>query len=85
MGAGTATVMRMMCLQVVTVGLIGYGLGLGAACIAGLLLARGGLAFNMSWQIPLVGGFAVLFCCVVAGILGMVRVLKLEPAVVFKS
>ena len=49
------------------------------------MFAKGGLAFNMSWHIPVVGGLAVLCCCLVAGVLGMVRVVKLEPAVVFKS
>jgi putative ABC transport system permease protein len=85
MGAGTWMVMKMMCLQVVTVGLVGYGIGLGVACIAGLLFQSSGLAFNMTWPIPVVGGIAVLFCCVVAGMLGIVRVLRLEPAAVFKS
>jgi putative ABC transport system permease protein len=84
MGATNATVMKMMCLQVVTVGSIGYGIGLGGASVAGLALAGAGLAFNMNWQIPIVGGLAVLFCCVVAGMLGMFRVVRLEPAVVFK-
>jgi putative ABC transport system permease protein len=85
MGASNPTIMRMMCLQVVTVGSIGYGVGLGAASGAGLLFAKGGLAFNMSWQIPVVGGVAVLCCCLVAGVLGMVKVIRLEPAIVFKS
>jgi len=85
MGASTRTVMRMMAIQVVTVGSIGYGLGLGAASVTGLFFSKAGLAFNMSWQIPLAGGVAVLFCCLVAGLLGMVRVVRLEPAVVFKS
>lgn len=84
MGAGNWTVMRMMSLQVVVVGLIGYGLGLGGACIAGTALSNMGLAFTMSWQIPVVGGIAVLCCCLVAGLLGMVRVVRLEPAIVFK-
>jgi putative ABC transport system permease protein len=84
MGATHATVMKMMCLQVVTVGSIGYGIGLGAASVTGLFLTSIGLAFNMSWHIPIAGGLAVLFCCVVAGMLGMFRVIRLEPAVVFK-
>jgi putative ABC transport system permease protein len=84
MGASNAIVLRMLCVQVVVVGLIGYGLGLGGASVTGLLLSRGGLAFQMPWQIPVVGAVAVLACCLAAGALGMVRVLRLEPAVVFK-
>src|SRR3712207_9509240 len=47
MGATNRTVLRMLCIQVVLVGLIGYGLGLGGASVPGLLFARGGLAFQM--------------------------------------
>ena len=85
MGTTNSTVLRMMCLQVVLVGSIGYGVGLGAAVIAGLGLSGMGLAFHMSWQIPVIGGMAVLICCLFAGLLGMVRVVKLEPGIVFKS
>jgi putative ABC transport system permease protein len=85
MGASNGTVMRMMCIQVVLVGLIGYGIGLGAASLTGMSFHKAGLAFHMDWQIPVVGGIAVLACCLVAGVLGMVRVVRLEPAIVFKS
>jgi putative ABC transport system permease protein len=85
MGAANGTVLRMLCLQVLTVGSIGYGVGLGGACATGLLLARGGLAFQMHWLIPVAGAAAVLLCCLAAGGLGMIRVLRLEPAVVFKG
>ena len=85
MGTTNWTVLKMMCLQVVLVGSIGYGLGVGFASLTGVVFGNGKLAFHMAWQIPLVGGFAVLCCCLVAGVLGMVRVVKLEPGVVFKS
>jgi putative ABC transport system permease protein len=85
MGASNATVMRMLCMQVVVVGSIGYGLGLGCATITGAFFAKGGLAFSMPWMIPVVGALAVLACCLGAGALGMLRVLRLEPAVVFKG
>ena len=84
MGAANWTVLRMMCLQVVTVGGIGYGIGLGGASLSGLAFQAGGLAFEMHWVIPLVGAAAVIACCLAAGGLGMVRVLRLEPSVVFK-
>lgn len=85
MGTSDGTILRMLCIQVVTVAGIGYGLGLGAACVTGALFARGGLAFQMSWEIPVCGALAVLACCLAAGFLGMLRVLRIEPAVVFKG
>ena len=84
MGAANATVLRMMCLQVVTVGGIGYGIGLGGACLTGIGFQAAGLAFQMHWLIPAIAGAAVVACCLCAGGLGMIRVLRLEPSVVFK-
>jgi putative ABC transport system permease protein len=85
MGASNGTVLRMLCMQVLVVAAVGYGLGLGAAAVTGAILSRGGLAFQMAWPIPLAGGAAVLICCLLAGTLGMVRVLTLEPGIVFKG
>jgi putative ABC transport system permease protein len=84
MGTGNLMLIRMVLLQVLVVGLIGYGLGLGAASISGTLLAKTGLAFQMPWQIPVLGAGAILACCAVAAMFGLVRVLRLEPAIVFK-
>jgi putative ABC transport system permease protein len=85
MGAGTATLVRMVVLQVGAAGLVGYGVGLGGACVTGILFSRAGLAFQMPWQIPVFGAAAILTCCVVAALLSLSRVLRLEPAVVFKG
>lgn len=85
MGTSNWTVMRMLVLQVLVVGLLGFGIGAGAAALTGLAFSSVGLAFYMRWEIPVFGGLAVIGCCLAAGMLGMVRVLTLEPAVVFKS
>jgi putative ABC transport system permease protein len=85
MGAGNWTVLKMMCLQVLTVGGIGYGIGVGGASLTGAAFQSIGLAFQMHWLIPLLGGAAVIACCLASGGLGMIRVLKLEPSVVFKG
>jgi putative ABC transport system permease protein len=85
MGATNWMVVRMMCLQVIVVGLVGYGIGLGAASVVGRAMKNIGLAFYMTWQIPIVGGIAVVLCCLVAGLIGMIRVVRLEPAIVFKT
>jgi putative ABC transport system permease protein len=84
MGAANTTVLRMMCLQVLTVGAVGYGIGVGGASLTGMAFQAGGLAFQMHWLIPAIGGLAVVLCCLAAGALGMLRVLRLEPSVVFK-
>ncbi len=85
MGASNWRIVRMVGLQVGTVGVLGLGLGLGAASISGKVLAGGDLAFRMVWQIPILGGIAILICCLGAGLLSLARVLRIEPAVVFKG
>lgn len=85
MGAGNAAVLRMLVIQVCVVGLVGYGIGLGFASLSGIAFSAGGLAFNMTWHIPTVGAIAVVGCCMIAGLFGMWKVLRLEPAVVFKA
>jgi putative ABC transport system permease protein len=57
MGATVFMIVKMVFLQTVTVGLIGFGVGLGAACIGGLLFAHVGLAFQMPWQVPSPAGW----------------------------
>lgn len=84
MGAANGTILRMMAVQVAFVGIVGYGLGVGLACLTGTILEKGGLAFYMTWEIPIFGGVAVILCSILAGVLGMIRVIRLEPAVVFK-
>jgi putative ABC transport system permease protein len=85
MGTGNRTIVRMVFLQVAIVGLIGYGIGLGGASVTGIFFARGGLAFLMPWQIPVLGAVAIFACCLSAALLSLVRVLSLEPAIVFKG
>ena len=44
-----------------------------------------GLAFQMHWSIPIAGGMAILVCCAIAAMISLRKVLKLEPAIVFKG
>jgi uncharacterized membrane protein len=39
----------------------------------------------MAWQVPVFGGLAILICCLIAAAISIQRVLRLEPAVVFKG
>lgn len=85
MGAGNAHLVRMMLVQVCTVGAIGYGIGLGAACLLGIVIVKTDLAFLMTWHVPVLAAAALALILTAAGLLSLVRVLRLEPAIVFKS
>jgi putative ABC transport system permease protein len=84
MGVSNGRLIGMMSLQVLLATVLGFGLGVGGASITGAAFAGGGLAFQMIWQIPVFGFFAVLLCCLLAGVFSMARVIRLEPAVVFR-
>ena len=85
MGLGNGTLLRMILLQAVTVGFIGYGLGVGAASMIGFGTRDTELAFRMLWQILVISGGAVALICAIAALLSIWKVMRLEPAIVFKG
>lgn len=86
MGAGTKTLSAMLILQSVSVGLIGYGVGLGVVALMGnMLIKLGKVPFLLLWQVPAATLVAVLFICVLSALLGIWRVARIEAAIVFRS
>ena len=86
MGTTNRKLLRMISLQAAAVGAIGYGLGIGAASAwGGLLGGRTQIAFKLPWQLLIVSAVAVLVICLGAAALSIRRVMKLEPAMVFRS
>jgi putative ABC transport system permease protein len=84
MGVGNGRIVMMMATQVVVVALLGYGIGVGLASLTGAAFSGVGLAFQMPWQIPAGGFLAVGGVCMLAGVLSMMKVMRLEPGVVFR-
>jgi putative ABC transport system permease protein len=84
MGAGNGTLLRMILLQALIVGTIGYGLGVGIAAVIGWKTASTELAFRLPWQLLLFTAGAVTVICIISALFSIRRVMKLEPAVVFK-
>jgi len=85
MGVGNLQLIRMVVLQSSVAGSVGFGIGVGGAALTGLAFASAGLAFQMPWQVPVLGAIAIGICCVIASVFGLLRVLRLEPAIVFRS
>lgn len=85
MGTGNLVLVGMVLVQVLVVGILGYGIGIGLGSVMGKVVGDAGLAFRMPWQIPVLALGAIGVICVMAGLLSVWRVLRLEPAVVFKS
>jgi putative ABC transport system permease protein len=85
MGAGNGMLLRMIVFQAALVGSIGYGLGVGAASVFGWATKHTELAFRMPWQLLVISAGAVLLICVGSALVSMVKVIRLEPAIVFRS
>ena len=86
MGASNGLISRMLLLQAWTVGFIGYGLGVGLTVAFGLLvLDKGQPPFALPYQLPLFTLVIILLICTLAALLGIRKIYRLEPAVVFRG
>jgi putative ABC transport system permease protein len=85
MGAGNGTLLRMIVLQALLVGAIGYGLGVGLASLFGWFTQKSELAFRLPWQLLVFTAAAVLVICVISALMSIRKIMTLEPAIVFKT
>ncbi|MBX3377754.1 MAG: FtsX-like permease family protein [Phycisphaeraceae bacterium] len=86
MGASNTRLLGMILLQGLIVGMIGYGLGVGLAAFLGSTLSGNTeLAFRLLWQTLAISGAAVTAICLLASLVSIQKVIRLEPAVVFKG
>ncbi len=85
-GASTGMLARMILLQSFTVGLIGYGVGVGLATLFGMVAAGGDrLPFRQTWPLLVGVGVALLIICSLSSAISIRKLAKLEPAVVFRG
>ena len=91
MGASNLRIVAMILLQAAVVGVLGYGIGVGLSTLFGLKAATGWqgqpteLAFFTPWQLLPTAAVAIILICVLASLLSVQRVIRLEPAIVFRS
>ena len=87
MGTSGATLTKMILLQALLVGLVGYGAGAGLGGIFGLV--AGGqdskIAFATPWPMVAISFVAVITICLLSALISIRKVVKLEPAVVFRG
>jgi putative ABC transport system permease protein len=85
MGATNSLLIKMVLLQALMVSVIGWGIGIGAAAIFGYALRHTELSFVLSWWLYLMSGICILFICLIAAIFSIIKVIRIDPAIVFKS
>ena len=85
MGATNGILLRMILLQALLVGILGYGLGVGGATLFGYLFRGTELSFRLTKDLLIFSGTAISLICVFSALLSIRKVMKLEPAIVFKG
>lgn len=85
MGASDSLLTKMVLLQALMVSVIGWGIGIGAAAIFGYTFRKTELSFSLLWWLYLLSLFSLLCICVIASYFSIRKVLRLDPAIVFKS
>lgn len=90
MGVSNLRIVGMVLIQGLVVGVLGYMIGLGLASAFGEIMAwklRGTglpLADHMAWPIPILTALAAASIVFVSALISLRRVLRLEPASVFR-
>ncbi len=86
MGMSNFRLSLMLLLQALTVGIIGFGLGLLATSAFAMgALKNGQPPFFMPWQIPVAAFCVIQVICMIAALLGIIRLSLYEPAMVFRA
>ncbi len=85
MGATNGVLLRMILLQALLVGVLGYGLGVGGAAVFGYTLGGTALSFRLTKDLLIFSGSAISLICVLSALISIRKVMRLEPALVFKG
>ena len=86
MGMSNFRLSIMLIVQALTVGIIGFGLGLLATSgFAMGALKNGQPPFFMPWQIPVAAFCVIQMICMLAALMGIIRLSLYEPAMVFRA
>ena len=85
MGANNSLLRSMVLLQAFYVSLIGWGIGMGMASLFAFLTRSTELSFSLPLSLYLLSVASILTICLVSALVCIRRVLKVDPAIVFKS
>ena len=85
MGATNGILLRMILLQALMVGSLGYGLGVGGASLFGYLLGGTELSFRLTRDLLYVSAGAITLIIIFSALISIRKVMRLEPAIVFKA
>jgi putative ABC transport system permease protein len=85
MGADNSQLIKIVLIQALFVSAIGWGIGMGTACLFGYLAAGTELSFSMPFFLYVFSGLSILFISLLSAFICVRKVIRLDPAIVFKS
>ena len=86
MGMGNVRLSGLLVLQAAVVGCVGFGLGLlGTAVFGYFAIQNEQPPFYLAWQIPVVSFVVIQLICMLAALIGIIRLAAYEPAMVFRA
>ena len=85
MGTQDFVLLKMILVQALFVGIIGWGLGIGLSAIFGFVTKGSVMPFNIPWQLLVFSGTGVFIILIFSALISIRKVIALEPAIVFKS
>jgi putative ABC transport system permease protein len=83
MGASRSLLLTMIFFQAGVCSFLGTGIGIGLCALIGRIVVQMGYPFRMMWFTPLFGVFGVLLVSIIAAVISVRPVIKLDPGVVF--
>jgi len=84
MGLSNIRVVGMLYVQTLWCGSIGGAMGMGMACVLGVLMKRINMPFMLLWPAAVGIPTLIMFLCLMTATFASRRVLRLEPAIVFR-
>jgi putative ABC transport system permease protein len=86
MGASNWMLIKMVTLQAFTVGLLGYGIGVGLAAFFGyIVMDKGQPPFYMPAELLIFTFVVTILICSISALLGIRKVVSLDAAIVFRG
>ncbi len=86
MGAGNSLLCKMLIVQALLVGFMGFGIGLGFTSLFGFMALKVGQPpFYLPYQVLVLSFMGILINCVLAALIGIRRISRLEAAEVFRG